>query len=112
MPESASQPVALTPNQRAWKRFRRNRAATVSAGFLAVLIVVGCWWPLIAWHNPDKITEAQFSPPTVQHWFGTDVHGRDVFSRVLYGAQISMLVGVVGAGVSLVIGVLWGAIAG
>ena len=63
-------------------------------------------------HDPDRITENQFQPPGANNWCGTDVHGRDVFSRILYGAQISLLVGVVGAGVSLVIGVLWGAIAG
>jgi peptide/nickel transport system permease protein/oligopeptide transport system permease protein len=103
---------AATPNQRAWKRFRRNRPATLSASFLTLLVFVVCFWPLIAWNAPDKITEAQFQPPSLEHWFGTDVHGRDVLSRVLYGAQISLLVGVVGAGVSLVIGVLWGAIAG
>ena len=63
-------------------------------------------------HAPEQLSEDQFHPPDAQHWFGTDEHGRDVLSRVLYGAQISLLVGFVGAAVSLVIGVLWGAIAG
>ena len=63
-------------------------------------------------HAPDKVSDISFQPPSWRHWFGTDVHGRDLFSRVLYGAQISLLVGVVGAGVALVIGVLWGSIAG
>src|SRR5438093_833587 len=101
-----------SPGQRAWRRFRKNRTALVSAWFLLALAALVLLWPWITPHNPDKITETQFQPPTAQHWFGTDVHGRDVFSRVLYGAQISLLVGIVGAGVSLVIGVLWGAIAG
>jgi ABC-type dipeptide/oligopeptide/nickel transport system permease subunit len=63
-------------------------------------------------YAPEQLSDAQFQPPDAQHWFGTDEHGRDVLSRVLYGAQISLLVGFVGAAVSLVIGVLWGAIAG
>jgi peptide/nickel transport system permease protein/oligopeptide transport system permease protein len=63
-------------------------------------------------YAPDRVSDAQFNPPGARHWLGTDDHGRDVLSRVLYGAQISLLVGVVGAGVSLVIGVLWGALAG
>jgi peptide/nickel transport system permease protein/oligopeptide transport system permease protein len=63
-------------------------------------------------HDPNRLSDAQFMPPGAQHWFGTDVHGRDLFSRVLFGAQISLLVGVVGTVVSLVIGVLWGAVAG
>ena len=63
-------------------------------------------------HDPDRLSDDQFQPPGPMHWFGTDVHGRDLFSRVMYGAQISLLVGIVGAAVSLVIGVLWGAIAG
>ena len=105
----------------AWRRFKSNRAAVISAWFLAGLLALMVAWPVtlkIAGgtfaqiHDPDHLSNAPFAPPSTQYWFGTDVHGRDVFSRVLYGAQISLLVGVVGAGVSLVIGVLWGAIAG
>jgi oligopeptide transport system permease protein len=110
-----------SPNQRAWRRFRQNRPAVISAWFLALLVMMVLLWPLCLKlggaafaleRSPDRITENQFQPPSPQHWCGTDVHGRDVFSRILYGAQISLLVGVVGASVSLVIGVLWGAIAG
>lgn len=132
-PVSVSRPSTLdprqhlSPNQRAWRRFRKNRPAVVSTWFLAALVVLVVAWPLslqvasqagtkgasfVQTHKPDQLTDEQFQPPTRQHWFGTDVHGRDLFSRVLYGAQISLLVGIVGAGVSLVIGVLWGSIAG
>src|SRR5688572_12211832 len=125
-PSTIDQPH-LSPNQRAWRRFRNHRPAVVSAWFLAVLIAVVIMWPLClnvaglmgtrgkTWsqtHNPDQLSDRAFRPPSTRYWFGTDVHGRDVFSRVLYGAQISLLVGAVGAGVSLVIGVLWGSIAG
>jgi peptide/nickel transport system permease protein/oligopeptide transport system permease protein len=93
----------------------------LSAWYLVLLLVVILAWPVLLkissaafaqLHNPDRLSDAQFTPPSAQHWFGTDLHGRDLFSRVLFGAQISLLVGVVGTGVSLVIGVLWGAIAG
>lgn len=114
-----SQPVS--PARQAWLRFKRNRAAVISAWFLIALLVAVIAWPMVLkmssgqfaqWHNPNQLSDTQFAPPTAQHWFGTDLHGRDLFSRVLYGAQISLLVGVVGALVSLVIGVLWGATAG
>jgi oligopeptide transport system permease protein len=108
-------------SQLAWARFKRNRAAVISAWFLALLMVAVFAWPVVLrtagghfpqLHPPNELSDAQFAPPGTQHWFGTDMHGRDLFSRVLFGAQISLLVGVVGALVSLVIGVLWGAIAG
>jgi oligopeptide transport system permease protein len=102
----------FTPNQRAWQRFHRNRLARLSAWFLAAVVVVVLLWPFVSPHSPDTLSDAQFQPPSLKHWFGTDVHGRDVFTRVMYGAQISLLVGIVGAGVSLVIGVSWGALAG
>ena len=117
----------LSPGQRAWQRFRRNRAAIVSALFLLALLAAVMLWPLVLSlgrhlgtggaafalaHDPDTLSNDQFQPPSLVHWFGTDVHGRDLFSRTLYGAQISLMVGVVGTMVSLVIGVLWGAVAG
>jgi oligopeptide transport system permease protein len=103
---------SLTPNQRAWRRFRRNKPAVISAVFLCILAVVVLLWPFVASHAPNATSEAQFVAPTAQHWFGTDVHGRDLMTRVFHGARISLLVGIVGAGVAFVIGVTWGAIAG
>ena len=118
---STLDPRLATPGQRAWQRFRRNRAAVISAWYLVFLLLAIIVWPAILKisggtfaqvHNPNQLSDAAFAPPGTQYWFGTDVHGRDVFSRILFGAQISLLVGIVGAGVSLVIGVLWGAVAG
>ncbi|HSH96174.1 MAG TPA: ABC transporter permease [Roseimicrobium sp.] len=102
----------LSPNQRALRRFLHNKPAVISLIFLCVLMVLVAVWPLVATHRWDQISEAQSAPPSAQHWFGTDIHGRDLFSRVVYGAMISLMVGLVGAGVSLVIGVTWGAVAG
>lgn len=117
---TGAQPSTLN-SQLAWRRFRANRPAIVSAWFLAILLLVVIAWPVFLkisgapfarLHNPDQLSDAQFSAPSLQHWFGTDLHGRDLLSRVLFGAQVSLLVGAVGALVSLVIGVLWGAVAG
>jgi ABC-type dipeptide/oligopeptide/nickel transport system permease subunit len=102
----------MTPNQRAWLRFRRNRPALLSLAFLALLVALVVVWPLIAPYSVNAITDDQFQPPDSKHWFGTDVHGRDLLTRVFYGARVSLLVGVVGAGVALVIGVSWGAVSG
>jgi oligopeptide transport system permease protein len=105
-------PLHLSPGQRARRRFRRNRPAVISLVFLAVLVVLAIMWPWLTPYSWDTISEAQFRPPNGQHWFGTDVHGRDLLTRVFYGARVSLLVGTVGAGVAFVIGVTWGAIAG
>ena len=117
-------PGAESPNRRAWRRFRRNRLAVGSGAFLFPAILLIVIWPLFAtprfasllpkaltW-KPTTLSDDQFRPPDLVHWFGTDVHGRDLLSRVCYGARISLLVGALGACVSLFIGVLWGAIAG
>lgn len=108
-PEST---VHASPGQRAWRRFCKNRVAVISAWFLAAVIVFVLVYPFVSHYKPDQLSDAQFQPPSSQHWFGTDVHGRDLLVRICDGAKISLMVGIVGAGVSLVIGVLWGAIAG
>jgi oligopeptide transport system permease protein len=119
--DASGSQLSTLNSQLAWQRFKKNRPAVLSAWFLALLLFAIIAWPFALkicgenfaqTHNPDELSDAQFLPPGAQHWFGTDVHGRDVFSRVLFGAQVSLLVGVVGTLVSLVIGVLWGAIAG
>lgn len=104
--------AVLTPNQRAWRRFRRNRPGMISVVFLLVLFSVVLVWPWIAPHGFETTSDAQFQSPSAKHWFGTDVHGRDLFTRVFFGARISLLVGMVGAGVAVLIGVTWGAVAG
>ncbi len=123
-PVNQSSPPRLGPNQRAWRRFRRNRLAMTSAILLALLVALILLWPLFSrpglaphlppgmTHAPNAVSDAQFQPPGAQYWFGTDVHGRDLLSRVCGGARLSLLVGLVGTAVSLVIGVLWGAVAG
>jgi len=105
-------PPGLTPNQRAWRRFCRNRPAVASGVFLLALVVLVLLWPWVAPYRPEISYADQFREPDATHWFGTDVHGRDLLTRVLYGARISLMVGGVGAGVALVIGVTWGAVAG
>lgn len=104
--------IHLSPNQKAWRRFKRNRLAVISAWVLAATVIFVLVFPIVSRWKPEVVSDVQFQKPTAQHWFGTDVHGRDLLVRVCRGAQISMLVGITGSGVSLIIGVLWGAIAG
>jgi ABC-type dipeptide/oligopeptide/nickel transport system permease subunit len=101
-----------SPNQKAVRRFLRNRPALISSIFLVAMVLLVLLWPFFSPYSPVQLSDAESQPPSVAHWFGTDVHGRDLMTRVFYGARISLLVGIVGAAVSLVIGVLWGAISG
>jgi len=102
----------LSPNQRAWRRFKRNHPAMAGLVFLVLFLAFILIWPAISRTDPNAVSDAQFQGPSAQHWCGTDFHGRDLFTRIVYGARISLLVAAVGALVSLVIGVSWGAVAG
>jgi len=112
MIESESSPPSASPGQRAWGRFRNHRPAVWSAWFLFAVVLLIFAVPWLSYYKPEQLSDSQFAAPSRQHWLGTDVHGRDLLVRLCYGAQISLLVGCVGAGVCLVIGVVWGALAG
>ncbi len=98
-----------------WDRFRRNRLAVLGLLFLAIMVGAALLAPWIAPYNPNAVSlapEDLLQPPSREHLFGTDELGRDVFSRALYGARISLLVGFVATGVAIGLGVLVGAVAG
>ena len=96
-----------------WRRFRQNKLAMIGLVFIVVLILVAVFAPLIAPYGPAERTPGAFrEPPSTAHWFGTDTIGLDVFSRVIYGARISLRVGIIATFMTVVIGLILGAVAG
>jgi oligopeptide transport system permease protein len=94
-------------------RLRKNKPAIVGAVFLVILIVIALLTPWIApyeYQSQNLLLGA--SPPSADHWLGTDVLGRDQLTRIMYGSRVSLMVGFVATSVALIIGVLWGAVAG
>ena len=101
-----------SPGRDAWRRLRRDRAAMVGLVLVLVLLLACLAAPWIAPHDPNlQNLEAQLSPPSWEHIFGTDDKGRDLFSRVLHGGRVSWTVGLLATTVSIVIGVTWGSVA-
>ena len=94
-------------------RLIKNKAAMVGAIILFVLILCAIFAPYIAPYSYSfQNLNLGASPPSSEHLLGTDILGRDLLSRILYGARISLMVGFVATGVALVIGVSWGIVAG
>ena len=97
----------------AWRRLLANKAAVAGGLILLFLIVLAVFAPWIAPHSYSyQNLELGAQPPSSNFLLGTDTLGRDLFSRILYGARVSLLVGFVATGVALIIGVSWGIIAG
>ena len=96
-----------------WESFSRNRLALVGLILLALLVCTAIFGPMLSpypYDGMDAMSRNQSS--SAAHWFGTDQMGRDVFTRVLYGARVSLLVGFASTALNLVIGVLYGSVAG
>lgn len=96
-----------------WQRFKKNKLALAGGACVFLLFAIAVFAPFISPHDPVEINvENILEPPSVKHLFGTDELGRDVLSRIIWGARISLAVGFVAVGLSTIIGIILGAIAG
>jgi len=96
-----------------WEMFYKNKLALTGCGIVILLFVVSLTAPVIAPYDPGAIDlKNVLAPPSGEHWFGTDQLGRDVLSRMIWGARISLKVGFVATGLAILIGMILGAVAG
>ena len=99
--------------QDAWIKLSKNYLALLGLAILGLLVVISLLTPWIAPYSYSaQNLDMGATVPSLQHWLGTDIFGRDMLTRIMYGGRVSLMVGFVATGVALVIGVLWGAIAG
>ena len=113
--QSASQPSEQGSSLwlDAWIKLRKNRLALFGLAVLMFLCALSLLTPWIApysYEEQDLMLGA--TPPSAAHWLGTDIFGRDMLTRIMYGGRVSLMVGFIATAVALVIGILWGSIAG
>lgn len=111
--ERAESSEIVSPGKLVWRRFKKNKLAMVGLCMLGIIVFMAIAAPLFTDYRPEEIEMGHFrAAPDERHVLGTDSLGRDVWSRLLYGARISMSVGLVSVSISLVLGVTIGALAG
>ena len=94
-------------------QLKKNRRAKVGLYIIILILIVAIGAPLLSPAHPENINlGASLQAPSFQHWLGTDKLGRDILSRIIYGSRVSLIVGVVAVGISGIIGIILGAIAG
>jgi len=105
--------AAIALREQVFTNARRNPLAAIGVILIAIFVVFAVFAPWIAPHDPASIDlPGRLHPPSRAHWFGTDELGRDILSRVIYGARISMMVGSCVVAASLALGLIIGSIAG
>ncbi len=114
MPLSAAPAETIeTPGRRAWRRLKRRKGAMVGLAVIVIVVFAAILAPWIAPHDPiQQSWSAVRKAPSAAHWFGTDEVGRDILSRILYGARASLLAGVMSVAIAIGIGVPVGLLAG
>ncbi len=99
--------------QDAWRRLKQNRAAMFGLVLIILLLILATAGPyFVPYSYSDQDLDNYGQGPSLQHWLGTDLHGRDLFVRILYGARISLTVGIFASLINLTIGVIYGGISG
>src|SRR5690625_3680902 len=107
------QEKTLGPWREAWREFRKNKVAVVGMTIVIIFILLAIFAPFIAKEGiNDQMMADRLQPPSKEYWLGTDDFGRDIFSRIVYGARISLWVGFSSVVGSVVVGSLLGIIAG
>jgi len=105
--------AATTPLGAMWRRLRRNRSFVIGVALVSIIVAVAILAPLLAPHDPLRNNfRARLQPPSAMFWLGTDHLGRDILSRILHGARISLVIGASVVVVTGILGTAIGAIAG
>ena len=103
----------MTGTRSAWTRLRRDTRATIGVVVVVLMAVAAILAPLLTRHDPLAIDLVhQLEAPSGAHWMGTDIQGRDIWARLVYGARVSLMVGIVSQGIALLLGVTLGLLAG
>jgi glutathione transport system permease protein len=103
-----------TPWSEFWRKFKRQKVAMVAGAFVIVLVIVAIAAPWIAPFDAENYFDydALNARPSLAHWFGVDALGRDIFSRILMGARVSLTAGFLAVGAGAIVGTLLGLVAG
>ncbi|MFN8532377.1 MAG: ABC transporter permease [Dehalococcoidia bacterium] len=94
------------------QRMARNKVSMVGLFGVTLILLIALIGPYLAPYDPTELSAARLRPPSAEHWMGTENFGRDVFSRFLHGSRISMFVGIGSVALALVVGALFGMLAG
>src|SRR5216110_3042625 len=113
-PAATVSEAVRTPWTEFWRKFRKQKVALIAGGFVALVVVVAVAAPWIVPYDAENFFDYDRlnAPPSLQHWFGVDALGRDIFSRILMGARISLAAGFVSVAAGALVGTLLGLIAG
>lgn len=104
---------AMGPWRVAWERFKKNKLSMAGAIIFGLIILAVILVPIISPYSLNELNlPNKLQPPSSAHWLGTDEQGRDIFMRVFYGGRISIKIGLLTAGVTVILGALVGGVAG